>query len=86
MGMGIRKLKRRHNTREITQTAINNLLWKICMHNAGQLIVPVSEMEQIPDDAALQVTVDPATNNLIVLAGRRPSKSGLWLPPGAQET
>ena len=73
------------NNRENSQSAINNLLWKIIMQNGGTIAVPVEEMEQIPDDSALKVTVDSTTNKLVVVAGTRPTKNGLWLPPGAGE-
>lgn len=78
-----KRLMARHG-KENTQTALNNLLWKIVMQNGGTLNVPIEELKGVPDNAALQATVDSATNKFIVVAGIRPSKGGLYLPPGAE--
>ena len=81
-----RTLKRQiaQTGKENTQTALNNLLWKIVMQNGGQLNVPLEDLKKVPANAALQATVDSATDNFVMVAGIRPSKSGLYLPPGAE--
>ena len=79
----IRRRLARHG-KENTQTALNNLLWKIVMQNGGQLNVPLEDLKTVPANAAWQATVDSATDNFVVVAGIRPSKSGLYLPPGAE--
>lgn len=80
----IRRNLAKHGKENI-QTALNNLLWKIVMQNGGQINVPVEDLKRVPVNAALQAKVDSATNNLVVVAALRPSKSGLYLPPGAEE-
>lgn len=59
------------------QTALNNFLWKIAMHNGGTISISRHELDQIPPNAALQATFDSPTNRLIVVAGLRPSQDGI---------
>lgn len=80
-----RTIKRARHGKENTQTALNNLLWKIIMQNGGTLNVPLEDLKQVPANAALQAKVDSATDKFVVVAGIRPSKSGLYLPPGVED-
>lgn len=84
--MGLRQMKKsiaKHG-RENTQTALNNLLWKIVMQNGGTLNVPLDELKSVPVNAALSAKVDSITNKFVVVAGIRPNKNGLYLPPGSE--
>ena len=79
----VRRATIRNNAKYGTQNAqmaINHTLWKIVMENGGMLNIPVSTMQGIPNNAALEVKVDSATSNLIIVAGSKESKNGLWMP------
>lgn len=77
--------KRARHGKENTQTALNNLLWKIVMQRGGKISMPVDELKKVPANAALMGQVDSKTNKFVVVAAMRPNKSGLYLPPGAED-
>lgn len=61
------------------QAALNNLLWKIAMNHGGMIDISRYELDQIPSEAALQTKFDSITNKLIVIAGTRPNKDGIFV-------
>jgi hypothetical protein len=62
------------------QTVLNNILWKIIMQNGGAISYSCEEIRQVPENACLQGNI--VSGKYVVVASIRPSKNGLWLPPG----
>lgn len=57
-----------------SQTILNNVLWKIIMENKGFLKVPSKDIIDAPQNAALNIGYDEATDSVIIVAGTNDPK------------
>lgn len=60
--------KRNADGQQASQQCINRVLWKIIAQNGGKLTIPATEVDEIPVNAAVKVTYESATGNVVVIS------------------
>jgi len=83
--MGLPRILRRNfqkqskGKHEQVQNIINRLLWKIVANQGGKITIQCSELDDLPEGAAMKADYDPKTHTM-TLAAAVHKPSGLITP------